>query len=86
MVGLPEGGAAPPLHVWPNPAPDGHFTLTGVAPGTALAVYDALGRLVWRGRANGPQTRVDLSHQPPGVYALRGVVSSGNPFTKRLLK
>ena len=65
--------ARPGLTLFPNPARDA-VQVRGAAPGTALYVRDALGRL----RATAPAaadgtTRVSLAGLPPGVY----VVQSG---------
>ncbi|MBF9223211.1 LamG-like jellyroll fold domain-containing protein, partial [Hymenobacter ruricola] len=70
-VGL--AGAAEGLALYPNPAPGGAATLAGLAPGTAVAVYDALGRPVASATADasGTAALVLPAGLPVGVYVVR---------------
>jgi hypothetical protein len=75
------------LAVYPNPAPDGRFRLSGTA-GATVAVLDALGRAVQRPTmaAEAPEQALDLSAQPPGVYFLRLTWPDGGQLTRRLVR
>ncbi len=94
-VGLPhDTGAADAghLNVWPNPAPDGRYTVhlpttTATAGPATLTLLDALGCTLWRAVARPHQpTPLDLSRHPPGVYLLRTQTADGRTFTNRLLR
>ena len=87
-VGLPTPAGAAALTVYPNPAPDGRYMVTGLAPGAVLVVCDALGRVVWRGaaRRGTAEAAVDLSGAPPGVYCLRLTWPDGRITTRKLLR
>jgi hypothetical protein len=65
-------GAAAGLSLFPNPA-HGAATLTGVAPGQAVQVLDAVGRLVLSATADasGTATLALPAGQPGGVYVVR---------------
>ena len=85
-VDLPESAAGAAVHVWPNPAPDGRFTVGGLGAGATLTVTDALGRLVWRGAARGAEAGVDLGRQPAGLYLLRVTRADGRILIRKLLR
>lgn len=75
VLGTRPGAAArPALTVYPNPSPDGRFTLqlAGAAAPTELRVTDALGREVYRTshRAAAATTPLDLHPQRAGLYTL----------------
>ncbi len=86
QVGLPpDEAAAPPVAVWPNPAPDGRFTLQ--APGaTTYTVADALGREVAHGAVRAGENALDLSRHPSGLYLLRLTSRQGRTTTYKLLR
>ena len=84
------GAAGEGVEVFPNPSPDGRFTLrlSGGNPATVTAeVLDATGRAVGRARRipPGADTVLDLRAQPAGVYALRLAWADGRRATRRLL-
>ena len=60
---------------WPNksPTPDGAARLTGVPPGTAVTVFDALGRVVATATADaaGTAALVLPAGHSTGVYVVR---------------
>ena len=85
-VDLPESAAGAAVHVWPNPAPDGRFTVGGLGAGATLTVSDALGRLVWRRVARGAEAGVDLGSRPAGLYLLGVTWVDGRIVTKKLLR
>ncbi|MDO7845075.1 Ig-like domain repeat protein [Hymenobacter sp. M29] len=62
------------LALYPNPAHGGPATLTGAAPGTTVAVFDAVGRLVTQATAEADGTaRLSLpTGLATGVYVVRG--------------
>jgi hypothetical protein len=67
--------AAPPLAatsyaLFPNPAP-GPATLSGAAPGTAVQVFDALGRRVATATTDASGTAVLPGGLAPGLYLVR---------------
>ena len=66
-------GAAAGLALYPNPAPGGAATLTGARPGTAVWVYDALGREVTHATtdATGTAALALPAGTPTGVYVVR---------------
>ena len=71
-----SGQPTQPLTLVPNPAPAGHgraTTLAGATPGTSVAVYDALGRLVRTATADATgSARLTLpAALPTGVYLVR---------------
>ncbi len=86
QVGLPhDEAAAQPVAVWPNPAPDGRFTLQ--APGaTTYTVADALGREVAQGTMRAGENALDLSRHPSGLYRLRLTWPDGRLVTRRLMR
>ena len=55
----------------PNPAPGGAAVLCGVAPGTAVRVLDALGRVVATATADATGTAALPGGHPPGLYLIR---------------
>ncbi|MGI4884000.1 MAG: T9SS type A sorting domain-containing protein, partial [Janthinobacterium lividum] len=68
-------GAGGGLSLYPNPAPHGAATLSGAAPGQAVQVLDALGRVVATATADatGPAVLAGLA---PGLYLVRVGASS----------
>ncbi len=75
------------LSIFPNPSATGVFTVRATtAPGAHLTVTDAVGRQVCQGPATGPETRLDLSHQPAGLYGLRLTWPDGRTVTKKLVR
>lgn len=73
-AGLPaRTHASAPWHMWPNPAQGG--TTLALADdrliGAPLQLRDAVGRLVWEGRAGGVTCSIPLPTQP-GTYVLTG--------------
>ena len=86
---LPARAAAPAIAVqaYPNPSPDGRFTLQ-LPPATSAAevrVTDALGREVAREAwASAPRSNysLNLSAQPPGVYTVRVQTAAGSAVHK----
>ncbi len=89
VVGLgggANGAAAAGVEVWPNPAPDGRYRVRVGGQGAALAVYDAVGRVVWRGAIEGPEGVVDLNRHAPGVYHLQVQRRDGAVVMRRLLR
>ncbi|MBC7449397.1 MAG: T9SS type A sorting domain-containing protein [Hymenobacteraceae bacterium] len=78
----PEAGR---VAVWPNPSATGRFTLRAPA-GAAYTVLDATGRRVAAGRLRGPETELDLSGLPAGVYALRLTGPDGRSLTRRIVR
>ena len=89
LLGLPqeEEGIAGAT-VWPNPAPDGRFTLALPAGSgrRTLRVTDALGRLVWRGEAAEGNTLVPLNGLAPGLYWLRATDANGHGQSWKLVR
>jgi hypothetical protein len=67
---VPDGPAESKIEIYPNPAPDGRFTLRLRQAATA-EVRDALGRCIRRQRLLAGVAELDLSDQPPGIYLLR---------------
>jgi hypothetical protein len=61
------------LSLYPNPAPGGAATLSGVAPGAAVQVLDALGRQVLAATADAAGTAALAlpAGLAPGVYVVR---------------
>ena len=87
-LGLATIPAVPAIAVYPNPSPDGWFTLEAEEferPGT-WAVLDALGRTVAAGRLTDKQTRLDLRAHPPGLYLLRLTGGDGRTVTRKLVR
>ena len=91
-LGVPVALPASALVVWPNPAADGRFrvrlTPEGGAVGAAeVRIYDALGREVARQAlaAGEPETLLDLSAAPAGVYLLRLTLADGRTAVRRLV-
>ncbi len=74
--------------VWPNPAPDGRFTLALPAGSgrRTLRVTDALGRLVWRGEAAEGTTPLPLVGLAPGLYWLRATGAEGRGQSWKLVR
>ena len=62
--------AVPGLRLYPNPT-TGRATLTGAAPGTAVQVLDALGRVAATTTADATGTAALPASLAPGVYVVR---------------
>lgn len=58
------------INVFPSPN-DGHFTVAGARPGSALTIVNPLGAIVLKATVVGAALAVDLSHLPAGVYFVR---------------
>ena len=74
--------AAGTVQAYPNPSPDGRFTLQLSAPAAAgeVCVFDAQGRQVARQAWAGAVRRdyaLDLSAQPAGLYTVRVQTAAG---------
>lgn len=70
-IGIDEPLRERPM-LFPNPT-DGFFTLrmpSVLAPGGAVSVHDALGRLVLHASAQGESIRLDASDWKPGAYMI----------------
>ncbi len=89
-VGLAEEAAERLVDIWPNPAPDGRFTVRAAGGGpetrVTFAVLDARGRTVAAGELAGAETVVDVSRQPPGLYLLRLSWPDGRTATRKLVR
>ena len=86
---LPTRAAAPAMAVqaYPNPSPNGRFTLQLPAPTSAAEVHvtDALGREVaYQAWASTPRSScsLDLSAQPAGLYTVRVQTAAGRAVHK----
>ncbi len=89
LVGLPqEEEGLEGATVWPNPAPDGRFTLALPAGSgrRTLRVTDALGRVVWRGEAAEGTTPLPLGGLAPGLYWLRATGAEGRGQSWKLVR
>ena len=89
-LALPTRAAAlaSPLRAYPNPSPDGHFTLVlpAAASGAQVQVLDALGREVARagwGDGTPGAHSLSLAGQPAGCYTVR-VRTTAGVATQRL--
>lgn len=71
--------ATVPAEAYPNPSPDGLFTLRlPTAAGVrAVRVLDGLGRLVYQAPALPADQRLDLSRLPKGLYSLEVQTTAG---------
>lgn len=56
--------------LFPNPAV-GEVYMSGLSPGTWVAIHDAFGRLLWAGNAVARTWRMDVSMWARGAYVLR---------------
>ena len=82
LASRPAAPAALALQAYPNPSPDGRFTLQLPAPASAAEVHvtDALGREVVRQAwTNTPRSScpLDLSTQPAGLFTVRVQTPTG---------
>ena len=80
--------AAGTVQAYPNPSPDGRFTLLLSAPAATgeICVFDALGRQVARDAwAGAPRTNyaLSLAGQPAGLYTVRVQTAAGR-ITQRV--
>jgi hypothetical protein len=66
-VGMVEPSTAVVFNLYPNPVSEVLWIAHGV-DAIRLRITDALGRVVWRGTANGPGTTVEVAAWPEGVY------------------
>jgi len=83
----PEPGAAEELvSVYPNPSATGRFTVELTAGMATITVTDALGRQVLHLTTHEPETTLDLSRQPAGLYLLRLMWPDGRSLTRKLLR
>jgi len=83
----PEPAAAAELvSVYPNPSATGRFTVALMSGMATLTVTDALGRQLLHVSTSEPETMLDLSHQPAGMYVLRLQWPDGRSLTRKLLR
>lgn len=66
VIGMEPQG----LHVWPNPMGEVLY-VEGLRPGTYVELCDALGRVVWQGRASDRRSTIPTHALVPGSYVLR---------------
>ncbi len=86
LVGLPAANPAAGVRVWPNPTPDGRFTVHLPHP-ARLLLTDALGRPLGPVvAADSAEMPLDLRAYPAGVYLLRLTWPDGRTTTHRLLR
>ena len=74
LAAIQGQAASAGLNVWPNPTQNRQVQVQGAAPGQAVQVLDALGRLVSQARmpAAGPLLLVLPASLPAGLYLVRG--------------
>ena len=91
-VGVAEAAAVGGgIDVYPNPSADGRFVVrVSASAGPAgraarLVVFDAVGRVVWRGAATAAETAVDLRRHAPGLYSLRLTWPDGRAVSRRVV-
>ena len=82
VVGVsPETAINAEFSVYPNPSPEGRFTVllspAAAASGAVLTFTDALGRTIRQTPAPGERTTVELPDHPAGLYLLRLTTANG---------
>ncbi len=83
LVSLPENKNHP-LSIYPNPSKD-KFTIESADPGSALEIYNILGKLMLNVEIENNHFIIDATSWPSGIYFLR-VGTSGKLITKKLIK
>lgn len=72
------------IEVYPNPVKDElHVQIPKTATG-ALTLLDPIGKVCWTGACS-PLTKIDLHHQPPGIYILQ-IEMNGELETIKVVK
>lgn len=71
VMGVKESMAPTGIRIAPNPAED-HVQVSGLMPGEAVRLLDAVGREVIATRATGTQLDLDLGPLPAGPYVFVG--------------
>lgn len=69
-LGTPEGTAAVPVHIYPNPSRGKLIIIGGGDNPLCYQVKDPSGRLVTKGSLTTPESMLDLSRQPAGTYTI----------------
>jgi hypothetical protein len=73
------------IHIYPNPATDVITIRWSTAEPTTIEILDITGKVVWM-RSNGaPQTTIDISTLPNGVYLVR-VRSASQMEVQKIIK
>lgn len=76
------------IAIFPNPS-SGLFTISmedvaGQMGDGEIEIYNSLGELIFSSRLRTPDSRLDLSSQPPGIYFCK-IISGTQVFTQKLI-
>ena len=74
------------VNIYPNPSA-GNYTITGLASGQTLVVYDCLGAVVNTTHATGYASQLSIMQQANGIYMVRVFDQDGTPvYQSKLVK
>ncbi|RTQ48991.1 endo-1,4-beta-xylanase [Hymenobacter gummosus] len=85
VLGTRTSAAAAAVRLFPNPAADGRFTLTGTEQMTHLRITDRLGRVVHEQALRGQATVPLQLKLAAGLYAVQLLDAQGGQATSKLL-
>jgi len=72
------------VHVYPNPTND-RFNVVGIESGDDVKVFDAVGAVVWSGKAESNFVQIDLENSFEGVYFIH-ITSNNQVEVLKVLK
>ncbi len=73
------------LSIYPNPTTN-NWTISDLAPGTALILTDLTGRVLLQVNSNDSKVTLSAQDFAAGIYILRSVTADGNTDTYKLIK
>jgi len=70
------------VEVFPNPSPDGKFTVYGLSSTVEISIYNLLGEKVFTRTVNNKRETVNLSEESSGIYFLKVKSEQGEKILK----
>ncbi len=81
---IAENNKANNFNIYPNPS-NGTFTVDTKKNDYKLIITNILGEIVYQSEIKNPQSEIDLSKQPKGVYFVQMTYEDKNTFTKKIV-
>jgi hypothetical protein len=75
-VGIADWNNEPLPILYPNPTANSKITLSGLTRDASISIYNALGQQLLYTETNAPETELDFSQFPEGMYTVR-LLSAG---------
>lgn len=75
------------VEVFPNPSPDGKFTVYGLQSTVELSIYNLIGEKIFTRTVNNKQETVNLSEASSGIYFLKVIpIAIGTEQGEKIMK